>query len=249
MTLLQPPPTYVVAPGTRFEGPVLAGIGKRFAAFVIDLVVTYLVLLVCFLLPTLIVGDNRQLANTAALIAVVLVLAYAAGIIVCLGLVGRTPGKAAMGIKLVDATTLESIGFGRSLLRWVVLIPLAIFWPWDVLILLSVLVFDPTKRGQGWHDKAARTLQIDTRRGIDTTLTVGPFPQPVNVVRGLVEPIAVPAPGFAAPGYAAPEYAAPGHPAPEQVDEVDEVPPPENLKPQPPVPLQPPAPPLAPPAN
>ncbi len=65
-----------------------------------------------------------------------------------------TPGKMILGIKIVDAKTLDKASTGKLLLRYlgyyVSMIPLflGIFWVgWD-------------KRKQGWHDKIAGTLVI-----------------------------------------------------------------------------------------
>ncbi|MCP4387621.1 MAG: RDD family protein [Gammaproteobacteria bacterium] len=65
-----------------------------------------------------------------------------------------TPGKMIMGIKIVDAKTLDKASTGKLLLRYmgyyISMIPLflGIFWVgWD-------------QRKQGWHDKIAGTLVI-----------------------------------------------------------------------------------------
>ncbi|MDJ0834519.1 MAG: RDD family protein [Gammaproteobacteria bacterium] len=65
-----------------------------------------------------------------------------------------TPGKMLLGLKIVDANSLDKASKGRLVLRYfayyVSLIPLGLgfFWvAWD-------------KRKQGWHDKIARTLVV-----------------------------------------------------------------------------------------
>lgn len=65
-----------------------------------------------------------------------------------------TPGKMILGIKIVDADTLEKASTGKLLLRYlgyyIAMLPLfiGIFWVgWD-------------SRKQGWHDKIAGTLVI-----------------------------------------------------------------------------------------
>jgi uncharacterized RDD family membrane protein YckC len=76
---------------------------------------------------------------------------------------GATLGKAAVGVRVVDAQHLGTIGWGRSLLRWVI--------PWGAGLLCGVAqllifaspLFDGSRRNQGWHDKAANDLVIRSR--------------------------------------------------------------------------------------
>ena len=65
-----------------------------------------------------------------------------------------TPGKMILGMKIVDAETLDSVSKGRLVLRYLgyyismIVLFLGFFWVgWD-------------KRKQGWHDKIARTVVI-----------------------------------------------------------------------------------------
>ena len=67
---------------------------------------------------------------------------------------GATPGKLALNLKIVDATTGENISLGQSIGRYFAYIPasipllLGIFWVgWD-------------RKKQGWHDKLAKTVVI-----------------------------------------------------------------------------------------
>ncbi len=65
-----------------------------------------------------------------------------------------TPGKMAIGAKVVDATTLGKLGVGQAILRYLgyylSMIPLFLGIIW--------VGFDAKK--QGWHDKIAGTLVI-----------------------------------------------------------------------------------------
>ena len=65
-----------------------------------------------------------------------------------------TPGKMILGMKIVDAETLDPVSKGRLVLRYLgyymsmIVLFLGFFWAgWD-------------KRKQGWHDKIARTVVI-----------------------------------------------------------------------------------------
>jgi uncharacterized RDD family membrane protein YckC len=75
------------------------------------------------------------------------------------GSTGRTPGNAALGIRVVDFREgrVEPIGFGRAALRWLVSIPSAL------LILVGYLWMLWDRDRQTWHDKAAGSLPIRER--------------------------------------------------------------------------------------
>ncbi len=68
-------------------------------------------------------------------------------------LVGFTPGKAVLGLKVVRKGG-EKVSFGRSLLRffayWISALPLFLGFLW--------VLWDPNR--QGWHDKIAGTLVL-----------------------------------------------------------------------------------------
>jgi len=68
-----------------------------------------------------------------------------------------TPGKMALGLKIVDAKTLEQASKGRLMLRYfayyISIIPIGLGFLW--------VAWD--KKKQGWHDKIARTIVINER--------------------------------------------------------------------------------------
>jgi uncharacterized RDD family membrane protein YckC len=65
-----------------------------------------------------------------------------------------TPGKMAVGIKVVDAKTGNAMSFGQAIGRYLAyfisMIPLGLGFIWAA--------FDPRK--QGWHDKLAGTVVV-----------------------------------------------------------------------------------------
>lgn len=81
---------------------------------------------------------------------------------------GQTLGKRILGIKVVNAATGESPGVGKSFGRWALLtLPLAVpyvRYPGAVFFLLCVLTMGHEPFYRGWHDKAARTLVVTSRR-------------------------------------------------------------------------------------
>jgi uncharacterized RDD family membrane protein YckC len=67
---------------------------------------------------------------------------------------GQTPGKAALGIRVVDLSGGGSIGYGRAFIRWIgrfvsaIVFLLGYFWMlWD-------------KERQTWHDKFANSVVV-----------------------------------------------------------------------------------------
>ena len=73
------------------------------------------------------------------------------------GLAGQTPGKMAMGLKVVQASGAE-MTFGIAFLRWVGYIVSGGFF----FLGYIWVAFD--RRKQGWHDKIARTVVIRKER-------------------------------------------------------------------------------------
>ena len=69
---------------------------------------------------------------------------------------GATPGKIALGVKIVDAATGGPPTLGRLVLRFfayfVSAFPLYLGFLWAVV----------DRRKQGWHDKIARTIVINS---------------------------------------------------------------------------------------
>ena len=73
------------------------------------------------------------------------------------GTSGQTPGDAALSIRVVDASSGGTIGYGRAFVRWLVSlvsgIVLAIGFLW--------MLWDKEK--QTWHDKAAGSYVVPTQ--------------------------------------------------------------------------------------
>jgi uncharacterized RDD family membrane protein YckC len=170
MTIISPTSSETSKPSAMTHTPRPAGFFSRFEAFVIDLVILSIVQLVAsafiqtilrffrltgliYRMQTLLENSTFDLAVGSALMGL-FVIAY---FTFFWTLVGFTPGKALLGLKVVKKNGTKP-SFFRSLLRffayWVSAIPifLGFFWVlWD------------SKR-QGWHDKIAGTQVIYTPR-------------------------------------------------------------------------------------
>ncbi|MDF0529104.1 RDD family protein [Tsukamurella sp. 8F] len=159
----------------------VAGFGQRFLARLIDAVIYAVVYAVCFGVafaavfssaPTCTTDPNTYETsctggNSAGYVALfgIMLLAGLFGLLyewLMIGLVGATLGKMALRLKVVDQATGRPIGLGRAFIRQ--LIPyLGSFFcgVGQLLVFLSPLM-DNSGRMQGWHDKAANDLVIQT---------------------------------------------------------------------------------------
>ena len=136
------------------SSPDYAGFWQRAAALVIDwLIVTVIAV------PIMVLGFGiPQLSLNPADHSWDLLL-FAAVAVAVIGFwryCGATPGKIAVGLKIVDAATGAAPTLGRLVLRFfayfVSALPLYLGFLWAA--------FD--RRKQGWHDKIARTVVINS---------------------------------------------------------------------------------------
>ena len=150
-------------PSPKDRSPRPAGFFSRSEAFVIDLVILSIAELVglAFIqailgffkltglvtyIKTILENSTYQIGIGAVLITLLVIAYYT----FFWTLVGFTPGKALLGLKVVRKNGAR-ISFGRSLLRffsyWISAIPLFLGFFW--------VLWDPKR--QGWHDKIAGT--------------------------------------------------------------------------------------------
>jgi uncharacterized RDD family membrane protein YckC len=134
------------------------GFWPRVGASLID---TLLIALICWPLMTYVYGSAYW--NSTAFIkgpADLLISWVLPAVAIVLFWVSRqaTPGKMALGARIVDAQTGEAPGTGQLIARYlgyyVSTIPLLLGFVW--------VAFDPRK--QGWHDKMAGTVVVRARK-------------------------------------------------------------------------------------
>ncbi len=163
MTTSTPPLTGIVHLPTQAHAPRPAGFFSRFEAFVIDLVILSIIQLVSsafiqaflrfFRLTGLVQNVIDYLQNSGvelvggSIVFALFVIGYFAFF---WSLVGFTPGKAVLGLRVVKRDGVK-ISFFRALLRffmyWISAIPLFLGFLW--------VLWDPKR--QAWHDKIAGT--------------------------------------------------------------------------------------------
>ncbi|NIJ04222.1 RDD family protein [Frigoribacterium faeni] len=167
-TIVAPVPLVRLGPGEQWPGIVVAGLGRRIAALAIDVVLSVAVLYGTLFAAVLVVPDPAVEAWAVPTAFFSAELAWLVGLGVAVGLLGRTPGKLLLGLRVVhDSDPRRTVGVGRALLRGLVVFPLGLAWIWLLLLLISATSLDPSGRRRGWHDRAARSQVVDVRRGSD----------------------------------------------------------------------------------
>jgi len=246
-----------VLPPSAPGGPTIltapyAGVGRRFLAYLVDGaaagVVVVAVLLAGLAVAGVPLGGVRTVtadeaesilaaAAVAYVVAGVVALAWWVGLWFWEGTTGKTLGNLATGIRTLDAATRAPVGFGRALLRWVVVGAGSLAFGVGQLVVVLSPGFDSSGRRQGWQDKAAKSVVVDAR-GVSgsedaahdgVASLVGPpaqvaatgYPGAPAPSAGYAPPAApvatghaaVPAPLPPAPAPAAGGYGPPGQPA------------------------------------
>lgn len=136
---------------------VVIGFGRRLVAYLIDGVILWIIQLVVSLLGTavLIAGaTTSEGASTGQILLGCLSILFAAGyFVVFWATTGQTPGKMALGVKVigVDGTP---VSWGKAILRYIGYLISGL-----VLMLGFIWVAFDSKR-QGWHDKIASTYVV-----------------------------------------------------------------------------------------
>ena len=147
-------PGYSVYGQTPAPGAAIpAGMGPRLGAYIIDVIIVS----VAVLIVAAIVAASGGPSAVSSVIQLVIAFAYFGYFD---GVQQNTAGKRMLNIKVADAATGGPIGFGRGLLRYLVLVVTA------CICLLGYVspFFDGTRRNQGWHDKAAQDFVIQGPR-------------------------------------------------------------------------------------
>ena len=131
--------------------PDYASFWARALALLLDAVIVTVIVV-----PILVLGFGVQEIPTENSWELLVFLATAAAVIAFWRAFGATPGKIALGLKVVDARTGGAPGIGRLILRFfayfVSAFPLYLGFLWAAI----------DRRKQGWHDKIARTIVINS---------------------------------------------------------------------------------------
>src|SRR5690606_20336801 len=125
--------------------------------------------------------EARTGLGVGVIVGVVLLVSLAFAL--ATGLRGLTPGKALLGLRVVDVDSGRPIGVPRALARGALLGLVSL--PTLGLVLSGFAVSainDPGRRRRGWHDRAARSLVVLAATAPAVEPDEGtPAPQMVNL--------------------------------------------------------------------
>jgi hypothetical protein len=178
--------------GRGLDPAPTAGVGRRVLAYVVDVAVPGVLGLAVVLVGLavtgvpLLGGAVEVTPEEASALLGRLSVVYAAAAVVVLawwlatcaweGSTGKTLGNLATGIRTLDAATRAPIGFGRALVRWLVVGAGALVLLVGQWVVVLSPAFDSSGRRQGWQDKAARAVVVDARGVPAGTQPVAPQP-------------------------------------------------------------------------
>jgi uncharacterized RDD family membrane protein YckC len=154
-------PIYEMKQKETISGYRLAGIGERFLAALIDSAVLFVIGLVVGAFYSAIAPPPRTFEELEQQLSAVNLLGLVTSALYYVYFLtnrdGQTPGKAALGIRIVklDGTRLTALD---AILRNVIGYAISAFF-----LLLGYLWILVDSRRQGWHDKLARTVVIKAR--------------------------------------------------------------------------------------
>ena len=156
--------------------PIPAPYGRRVAAYLIDGLVINAIMTVPGIVYWLVVlaaveDEDAGLIVLAWVILMVASLAVGFTFGALKGSVRGTPGMRSMKTRNVDVRTLQPIGKGRGILRYLV---------WSITAPYLGFVspfFDGAGQLRGWHDKAVKSMVVDVRQGVPGVET-DPAPPP-----------------------------------------------------------------------
>jgi hypothetical protein len=229
----------VVTGATSADVARVAGVGRRLVAFLVDCTVIGVVAggvalggLTAVGVPLtggMTVATQAQAEELLGQVTLVWAVTGALALVYWLavwfweGRTGRTIGNLLLGLRTVRVEDRSPVGFGRAALRWIVVGLGAIACGVGEFLVVLSPAFDKSGLGQGWHDKAAKTVVLDVRAvapsAAEGPLTpAGPFaampPMGASATppAGYGAPAATPVQYLPTPpaGYAAP--VAPGYP-------------------------------------
>lgn len=140
-----------------------AELDRRFYAFAVDRLVAWGVYAAAsYAAWRYLIEPGDVGAGIGAIVATVLVVGL--GFALLLGLVGTSPGKALVGLRVVEASSGSAIGVGRALLRTLVLGVAALpTFGLGVATLAWTAVMDRGKQRRGWHDYVSHAVVVDVR--------------------------------------------------------------------------------------
>lgn len=173
--------TETTAPTAAPEPATLptAGMDRRFYAFVIDRLLAWTVVgVIAWGAYVLLVTRGGIGAGLLIVLGALLLVGLAYALV--LGTLGTSPGKAALGLRVVQASTGMPIGVlpavQRTLILGVATLPT---FGLGVATLAWTAVMDGTGRRRGWHDLVTGSVVVDVRPVPEPAADEEPVPRQV----------------------------------------------------------------------
>jgi uncharacterized RDD family membrane protein YckC len=196
-----------------------AGLDRRFYAFAVDRLAAWpLIGAGVYAAYRLFLVDGDVWPGVALIVGVVALVGLVFAVV--LGTMGGSPGKAAMGLRLVSVEEGRPMGVGRALLRTMVVGTATL--PTFGLGLASLAwtaLMDPRRQRRGWHDHLTHSIVVDIRPVAEHPLELAEAPrQVVNLTAMRLAPAPPPPPTLTPPrripAQTTPPAAPPGAPPP-----------------------------------
>ena len=180
-----PVPVTFVAAGlpAEFDGLRPAGVARRLGAFAIDSAAVAIVSAVVFVVTNSLLYAGLAVAELTV------------GLLIWEANRGKTLGNVVLRLRTTRAEKPRNAGPGRAIVRGLVVLAASLVASVGQWVVVASTAFDSSGRGQGWHDKAGRTVTValpagkrtSSRRLQDRAVPAKPKPvAPTEVVR---EPI------------------------------------------------------------
>jgi uncharacterized RDD family membrane protein YckC len=139
----------------------IAELERRFYAFAMDRLLTWGLYVLVGVASWLVLGDRPW--AVVGIVAGVMVLGWLA-LAVMTGVSGSTPGKSAVGLRVVHHGTGTPIGVGPALLRSLVVAAASLpTFGIGLATLAWTAVEDRGRQRRGWHDHLASSVVVDVR--------------------------------------------------------------------------------------
>ena len=152
----------------------VAGLERRFHAFVVDRLIVWGLYAACAVVVWHLLADSGFWVGAGVVLGVVVLVTLVSSAF--LGLAGSSPGKSLAGLRVVHHDTGTPIGFGRALLRSVVLgLSSLPTFGLGLATLAWTAVAEAGHRRRGWHDHVSHAIVVDVRPVLEpTTVEVAP---------------------------------------------------------------------------
>ncbi|MDO9495618.1 MAG: RDD family protein [Nocardioides sp.] len=140
-----------------------AELDRRFYAFTVDRLVGWgIYAAASYAAWRYLIEPGDVGAGVGAIVATVLMVGLCFSVL--LGLVGTSPGKALVGLRVVGASSGAPIGIGRALLRSLILGAASLpTFGIGVATLAWTAVMDRGRQRRGWHDYVSHAVVVDVR--------------------------------------------------------------------------------------